>query len=100
MALLYHPEYPRRAAQSGWDRPAVGVSAMWRSVLNFILFYVGWFACVVGMTPLGARWWGPAAALVIVSAHLAVQPERLRELRAIGLALAIGPLCDIPLMAL
>jgi hypothetical protein len=73
---------------------------MWRSVLNFILFYVGWFACVVGMTPLGARWWGPAAALVIVAVHLAVQSDRRRELRAIGLSLAIGPLCDTALMAL
>jgi hypothetical protein len=73
---------------------------MWRAVLCFILFYLGWFACVVGMTPVGARWWGPAAAAVVVAVHLAVQRERRRELRAIALGLAFGPLCDVVLMAL
>lgn len=47
-------------------------------VANFLLFYVGWFACVAG-AGRGALWAGPAAAAVLLLAHLALAPDRTRE---------------------
>jgi hypothetical protein len=47
-------------------------------VANFLMFYAGWFACVAG-AGRKALWAGPAAAAVLLLAHLALAPHRARE---------------------
>ena len=47
-------------------------------VANFLMFYVGWFACVTGAGQ-GTLWAGPAAAVVLLLTHLALAPDRTRE---------------------
>jgi hypothetical protein len=45
---------------------------------NFLMFYVGWIACVAG-AGRGALWAGPATAAVLLLGHLALAPNRVRE---------------------
>ena len=55
--------------------------------LNVLGFLLGWLACVGGAA-LGRPWLGPAAALLLVSAHAAESAHPARELRrlaAVGL---------------
>jgi len=70
-----------------------------RTVLNFALFYGGWFACIYGMA-LHKPWLGPLVAVVVVGVHLALSGEqRLRELCTLLTALLIGPLIDTAVAA-
>jgi hypothetical protein len=55
-------------------------------LLNFAMFYGGWFACVVG-AGRGQLWLGPAMVGVLLLIHLAVAANRAQEAR---LVLAIG----------
>ncbi len=55
-------------------------------VLNFALFYVGWFACVAG-AGRGQLWLGPVVVAVIVVGHVHLARDGAREAT---LALAIG----------
>jgi hypothetical protein len=58
-----------------------------RSLANYVGFQLGWFACVGGAAH-GAAWLGPAAAALLIAAHLASSPRRVREFRrlaAVGL---------------
>jgi len=65
-----------------------------RTVLNFALFYGGWFACVLGMAK-DLPWLGPLAALGVVGVHVALSgDQRLRELCTLLTALLLGPLID------
>jgi len=51
-------------------------------LLNFAMFYLGWFACVVGAA--GGRFWlGPAVVAVLLLVHLSLVSERRREIRLI-----------------
>lgn len=45
---------------------------------NFVMFYLGWFACVAG-AGRGALWAGPATVTVLLLAHLALTSNRIRE---------------------
>lgn len=45
---------------------------------NFLLFYVGWFACVAG-AGRGVLWAGPAMVAVLLLAHLALAAKPVRE---------------------
>ena len=61
--------------------------------VNYALYQVGWFACI-----LGAAWGRPiagallAAALIVV--HLAITAERALELRLLAFTLAVGLLAE------
>ena len=55
-------------------------------LLNFAMFYLGWFACVVG-AGRGQLWLGPALVGVLLLVHLSVAANRAQEARLI---LAIG----------
>lgn len=57
-----------------------------RRIPNFLMFYVGWFACVAG-AGRGELWAGPATAAVLLSAHLVLASDRVREG---ALVLAVG----------
>lgn len=56
------------------------------SILNFGMFYLGWFACVGG-AGRGRLWIGPLVVALLISAHLSLSAERKREIRLIA---AIG----------
>jgi hypothetical protein len=71
----------RRAAVP--PRPA----ARW--ALNLLAFQVGWFATVLGAAQ-GLAWLGPLAVLGAIALHLSLAPQRMPELRLMGLALLLG----------
>ena len=55
-------------------------------LLNFAVFYVGWFACVAG-AGRGQLWLGPAVVAALLMGHLLLTRDRTREAT---LALTIG----------
>jgi len=55
-------------------------------LLNFAMFYLGWFACVAG-AGRGQLWLGPAVVAVLLMGHLLLTRDRVREAT---LALTIG----------
>ncbi len=62
-------------------------------VMNFILFQLGWFACVLG----AARGWsreGALLALAIVAGYVARAARPGRELALVAAAVALGALAD------
>ncbi len=63
---------------------------------NFLLFYAGWFACVLGAAR-GVAWAGPVVATAVLALHLASAPNRLREARFIAIAGAFGFAVDTAL---
>jgi hypothetical protein len=56
---------------------------------NFVLFYVGWLACVAGAGQ-GAVWVGPATAAALLLAHVALATGRVREAALIVVVGALG----------
>lgn len=66
--------------------------------VNFILFQVAWFACVLG----GARglpWIGPAVVAVVAAYHLSRVPNPKAEFSLLALAAGIGAAFDSALAA-
>jgi Protein of unknown function (DUF2878) len=57
--------------------------------LNLAMFYLGWFACVLGAAR-GRLWIGPVVAGALLLVHLASTPARGREGRLILLAGLFG----------
>ena len=51
-------------------------------LLNFAMFYLGWFACVAGAAR-GQLWMGPAVVAALLLIHLSFAPNRFREARLI-----------------
>ena len=51
-------------------------------LLNFPMFYLGWFACVVGAAR-GHLWLGPAVVAALLLLHLALTSDPEREARLI-----------------
>ena len=49
-----------------------------RRLLNFAMFYFGWFACVVGAAH-GELWLGPSVVAVLVLIHLSLTPTPVPE---------------------
>ena len=56
---------------------------------NFVLFQLGWFACVLGAAH-GYAWAGALTALAIVAWHVAHAREPRRELLLVTCAAALG----------
>ena len=67
--------------------------------LNFLLYYVAWFACVLSMGSADRWWWGVLGTLVAVTWQLCVSENRRRDVLAIVCAVSIGPVVDIGLLA-
>ncbi len=62
-------------------------------LINYALYQIGWFACVLG----GAShrpWTGFLVAMILVGVHLALSVERSLEVRLVVLATAIGALVE------
>ena len=63
-------------------------------LVNYALYQIGWFACVLG----GAShrpWTGCLIALVLVGVHLALSVERSLDVRLVVLAAAIGAVVEM-----
>jgi hypothetical protein len=60
-----------------------------RSLLNFALFQLVWFAAVKGAAS-GAMWLGPAAVVGFLALHLALVPAGAERGRELGYVLAVG----------
>ena len=64
-------------------------------LINFLLYQVGWFACVLGAAS-GRTWAGAGLALALVAVHLVLVRDRAREatllLAAAGLGLTLDSL--------
>ncbi|MDH4173851.1 MAG: DUF2878 domain-containing protein [Betaproteobacteria bacterium] len=58
-------------------------------VLNFVLFQMGWFACVLGAAH-GLAWAGALTALAIVAWHVVRAGDWQRELLLVACAVALG----------
>ena len=66
-------------------------------IINFVLFQLGWFACVLGGAN-GLPWIGPIAATAIIMYHLSRAARPALELKLIVLAVALGTLWDSALV--
>ena len=62
---------------------------MKRKALNFICFYVGWYACAASV-----NWVGPAAVAGLVGAQLPFARDVRKELRLLAVALLLGTVID------
>lgn len=66
---------------------------------NFILFQLGWFACVLGGASREYMWAGTVAAAIIVAVHLVRATNLRSEALLVLLTAAIGTAWDSGLMA-
>ncbi len=64
-----------------------------RTLVNFIAFQVGWFACVVGAAN-GMSWAGVLVAGLVIGLHLAIAAGPRQELRLVLVALVMGLVFD------
>jgi hypothetical protein len=64
-----------------------------RLVLNFLAFYGGWFACVLGGAH-GKPWLGVAATIVVVIVHLGLSYKATNELKIILVMMIVGSILD------
>ncbi|MDH4133176.1 MAG: DUF2878 domain-containing protein [Gammaproteobacteria bacterium] len=62
-------------------------------LINFVLFQVGWFACVLGAA-WGIPWAGTGIAMAIVAVHLLLAGEPLAESKLLAIAAGIGLVFD------
>ena len=58
-------------------------------LLNFAMFYLGWFACVMGAGH-GQLWLGPSVVAALVLVHLYMTPTPGQEIRLILLTGILG----------
>ena len=58
-------------------------------LVNYALYQIGWFACVLGAASQ-RPWTGCLIATILVGVHLALSVERVLEVRLVVLATAVG----------
>ena len=63
-------------------------------LINYALYQIGWFACVLGAAS-HRPWTGCLIALILVGMHLALSVERSLEVRLVVLAAAIGAVVEM-----
>ena len=62
-------------------------------LVNYALYQIGWFACVLGAAS-HRPWTGCLIALILVGVHLALSVERSLEVRLVVLATAVGAVVE------
>lgn len=67
-------------------------------LLNYALYQVGWFACVLGAS-WRYPWVGFAIAAALIGVHLALTSERWIELRLVMLATGVGAAIELAQIA-
>ena len=72
--------------------------ASYMSLANFILFQVGWFACVLGAAN-SIPWLGPLVVFVVVAVHLTLAHQPAEEIKLLLIGLLIGGVWDSYLVA-
>ena len=63
-------------------------------LVNYTLYQVGWFACVLGAAS-HRPWTGFLTAMVLVGVHVALSVERSLEVRLVVLAAAVGAVVEM-----
>jgi hypothetical protein len=69
-----------------------------KQAINFILFQMGWFVCVLGAAN-NLAWLGPVTVLAIVIIHLVLSLRPSAELKLVLSAMALGAVTDSLLLA-
>lgn len=69
-----------------------------KQALNFILFQLGWFTCVLGAAH-NVAWLGPVTVLAIVVIHLVLSLRPSAELKLVLWAMTLGLATDSLLLA-
>ncbi|PPD56498.1 MAG: hypothetical protein CTY10_03915 [Methylotenera sp.] len=64
-----------------------------RLVINFVLFQIGWFACVIGAAKQ-MPWLGAAVVIAIIIWHLTQAKQAKKELQLLFITLVIGGTFD------
>ncbi|OQW69475.1 MAG: hypothetical protein BVN34_03940 [Proteobacteria bacterium ST_bin12] len=64
-----------------------------RLVINFVLFQIGWFACVIGAVKQ-MPWLGVAVVIAIIIWHLTQAKQAKKELQLLFITLVIGGTFD------
>ncbi len=64
-----------------------------RLVINFILFQIGWFACVIGAAKQ-MPWLGVAVVIAIIIWHLTQAKQAKKEVQLLFITLVIGGIFD------
>lgn len=70
-----------------------GAAFRYTSLLNYLFYQAGWFACVLGAAA-GRPWLGFLLAASLVGAHLWLSVDRVHELRRVALAVTVGGLVE------
>jgi hypothetical protein len=70
-----------------------GATFRYTSLLNYLFYQAGWFACVLGAAA-GRPWLGFLLAASLVGAHLWLSVDRVHELRRVALAVTVGGLVE------
>ncbi|WP_455208746.1 DUF2878 domain-containing protein [Kaarinaea lacus] len=68
-------------------------------VINFVLFQLGWFACVIGAARQ-LEWLAVLSIVLIIAIHLFLVKDRMRELQLILTAGMLGLVLDSALISL
>ncbi len=63
-------------------------------LLNYALYQIGWFACVLGAAS-HRPWTGFLVAMILVGVHLALSVERSLEVRRVVLAATVGTVVEM-----
>jgi hypothetical protein len=58
-------------------------------LVNYTLYQIGWFACVIG-APSQRPWTGCPIGMIVVGVHVALSVERVLEVRLVVLTTAVG----------
>jgi len=74
------------------------VSDLTRKAINVVLFQAAWFAAVLGAAG-GVFWLGPLAMIPTLAIHLALQEDRIGEIKLLLAAGMLGVLFDTAFVA-
>ena len=63
------------------------------SPINYALYQIGWFACVLGAAS-HRPWTGGLIGVTLIGVHLALSPDRYREALLVCVAIAVGAVVE------
>jgi Protein of unknown function (DUF2878) len=63
-------------------------------VINYAIYQIGWFACVIGAASQ-RPWTGLAIATSLIGMHLVLSEERFIEVRLVALAVTVGAVVEV-----
>ena len=64
-----------------------------KKLLNFVIFQIGWFSCVLGAAN-GSPWLGPLVASAVVLFHVLTSEKAIYEIRLVLIAVTLGLVFD------